>query len=192
MGIKLVRIRDQRSDRSNWHTNRCQNSCLTKLQAARVVHTDKNVPINYQAWKQDGNEHMKKKGPSPEILSVWWPCCTACASAPRKSTAARMAMAKAHRLIFFSILPTRPQAPSPASTRCLCLYSPLRPSPCPLLWARQPPGVIKRRDPSQREAFPPIFLLPSSVWWGASEKVSGGFPRLPSSFLQRTPSFGKK
>ena len=42
MGIKLVRIRDQWPDRSNWHTNRCQNSCLTKLQAARVVHTDKN------------------------------------------------------------------------------------------------------------------------------------------------------
>jgi hypothetical protein len=130
MRIELLRIRDQRPDRSNWHTNRCQNSCFTKLLADVLSKTSSSSSTNwqecaYQARKQDGNEHMKKKGPSPEILSVWWPCCTACASAPRKSTAARMAMAKAHRLIFFSILPKRPQAPSPASTCCMCLYSPL-------------------------------------------------------------------
>ena len=76
---------------------------------------------------------------SPEILSVWWPCCwTAWASAPRKSAAAeaaeRMAMAKTHRLIFFWI-PPPPHEPLPLPTEhplSLCVSNSLLSSPNPL------------------------------------------------------------
>ena len=169
---------------------RITSRCIKVRQAARVVQTDKNVPIKLgskmetNTWKRKV-PHLRSSlsgGPAaPPVPQLqgralqqeWlWPKPTASSSS--------RSFPQGHK-------------PLPQRAPVVCVSTRLsRPSPCPLLWARQPPGVIKRRDPSQREAFPPIFLLPSSVWWGASEKVSGGFPRLPSSFLQRTPSFGKK
>lgn len=114
-------------------------------QEAGVKLADKNVAIKDQ---QDGNKDKGKRGPSPEILSVWWPCCTDWAFAPRKSAAAaRMAMGKTHLLIF-SIPATL--FPTPL----VCVYS--RPSsPCRsgLMSKAISSGVIKEEIPAKGKLF---------------------------------------
>ncbi|TVU19681.1 hypothetical protein EJB05_35845 [Eragrostis curvula] len=70
--------------------------------------TDFFSPIDagFRDQKQERNDTRRRKPSAPEILSVFCPCRTSCASDPLKSTAAaaRMAMAKT-QLIF--LIPTK-------------------------------------------------------------------------------------
>ena len=147
----------------NKHPTR-QTKQLELYKLTRMCLSKSEIKMETNAREREVHVHRL----SPEILSVWWPCWTAWASAPKKSAAAeaaaRMAMAKTHRLIFF----WTPPLPTshflfPVSTRYLCLYSP-PPNPLYLpVWSGLmsqaiPQGVIKEEEiPANGKLFGQFF-----------------------------------